>query len=617
MKKSLPISFNSYAVFILAAIVLIILVVLTGFFYPQEMSAYDWLMRTRPVRNASPEIIVIEIADDTLKSLGRWPIPREYHSMLIDALTKSGAAAIVFDVLFSESSPADLSLAQAIQESGRVYVPYAFHLKEHAVEIAGGVSKVIESAVAGIGHINILVDPDGKVRQVPLWIKHAEKNFPSLGLLAAAQRLGVPPEAAGDPQGALWVNYPGPWTKTFRHVSYIDVLKAHVASEQGSQPWLDLGMFKDKVCFIGLTATGTSDFRANPIDSVYPMVGTQASVCDSFLRRDFIVRAAPWARAITGIALFLIALALCVKLAPRAAFFGIAALSALYTAAVWLIFTYKGVFTDLFLPLAVMAVVYTMVLFRKFFLEAQKRRVLEKELEIAESIQRSFLPPELKQFRTLLVRTFLKPAKFVAGDLYDTIRLDDDTLGVFIGDVSGKGVSAALIMAQAISLLRVFAHRLWDPAKVLTEMNNHLSGILQGRFVTGQYIIIHTREGYWEGACAGHMPLILVSGTTADEFLPASGPPLGLVADMSYTSVKRQFSPGERIFMYTDGWTESRDKQGREFGAARLKEILARESGGNLDELLARLKAGHVLFENEAELHDDITAVALEFGRLS
>jgi adenylate cyclase len=606
-------------------LLLIVSLVYSGFFQSQELSAYDWLMRFRLARSPSPQIAIIEISDDTLKGLGRWPIPREFHAVLIRALSESQCRMIIFDILFSEPAKADDLLAKAIRDSGKVYLPSAFLVEEKhrstarfsdSSEILGGVTEVLRSSVKGLGHINVFVDTDGKVRRLPLWVSHAGKFFPALGFLAAVdylgsdRRLNIPL----DNRGNFWINYSGPWTKTFLHFSYLDVLKAYEAKKTGATAQFDLGVFKDKICFIGLTAAGTSDFRATPFDPVYPMVGTQASLCDSVLRRDFIQRPSPFIRSLIAVAIFLLACWVCLMFSPLKAFFLCCGLAAGYTLGAWSVFSFKGIFLDLFLPLASVGLVYGVVLSAKFLEEVQKRKILEKELEIAASIQRSFLPPDLRQLGNVRIRTFLKPAKFVGGDFYDIIAFDEQSFGFFIADVSGKGVSAALIMSQAISLLRVITQSQRDPAQVMYLLNNQLVHILKGRFVTGQFVVVHVKEGFWEGASAGHPPLILFDNAQGilQEVLPSSGPPLGLMGNISYQTVKRSFLPKDKIFMYTDGWTESRDPQGQEFGLSRFKGVIDNNRSQSLDVLLSGLESSHKEFERNSPQFDDLTAVFLE-----
>lgn len=610
---------------IIAAVLCINAAVFSGLFDQQEMFVYDWLMRTRPVQNTHSKVAVIEIADDTLKALGRWPLSRNFHAALIDALTEAGCRMIVFDILLSEPSAADPLLAESMENSGRVYLPMAFQIDKASrrppavsTQILAGVAPALQDAAAGIGHINISVDRDGKVRRIPSMIQYGSDLRPPLGALVASQYLGAAVgdvlKKASDYSGCVWVNFPGPWTKTFSHYSYVDVLRAAAARQKGESPWLDLGVFKDKICFVALTATGTSDFRANPIDPVYPMIGTQASVCDSILRGAFVKRASAIVRAAVDISLAALALAVCSLMAPVAAFGACILAAIVYVAAAWVLFAWQGIFFDVFFPLACTGLIYAVVLLRKFFEEAQKRRLLENELEIAASIQKSFLPPDVRRIRTVDIRAYLKAARYVGGDLYDIIVLDDETFGVFIGDVSGKGVSASLIMAQTISLLRVVSRTSRDPGETLYVLNNQLKPLLNGRFVTGQYIVIHGKEGFWEGACAGHPAAILTKPGTEGvvEVLAASGPPLGLMENIKYETVRQPFTQGERLFMYTDGWTDARSEKGGEFGLEQLKKAVTEVRAVAIDEALSHLEQCHELFAGKGRQFDDLTAVIFE-----
>ncbi|MDD5255144.1 MAG: CHASE2 domain-containing protein [Candidatus Omnitrophica bacterium] len=605
-------------------------------FRTQEMFFYDLLMKTRPAQAADPEIVIIEISDDTLKNLGQWPLSRDFHAALLKVLHESGASLVAFDLLLSEPSESDGILAEAMRISASTVLPYAFKLEKEKdsfrpVEVLGGISQGLRPAVARTGHINVIVDPDGKVRRLPLLLRYQGEVFPSLGLAVAAARLGIMPQEMRfdpgrlslgtrhviplDPTGEFWVNYPGAWSKTFRHYSYFDILKSYTDRQKGIQPQIDLGALKGAVCFVGLTATGTSELRANPFDTAYPMVGVQASACDSILRRAFLRRLSLFPRSLINTGIFLLSIKICLGLAPLAAFFSSCALGLLCAGFAWLVFSLSGVFGDLFLPLATIAFVYVAILLRKFFAEEQKRRILEKELEIAASIQRSFLPADANRLGSIGICSYLEPARFVGGDLYDIISLDEAVFGVFIGDVSGKGVSASLVMAQTISLLRVLARDSRDPAEVLSSLNDQLSAILKDRFVTGQYLVVDTKANTWQGACAGHMPLFCYHKVTdtLTEALAASGPPLGLSGSASYKTYSAVFQPGDKILMYTDGWTEARNRKNQEFGVQRLKEAFWAGRSKAPEGILSELRRRHEGFSEKGRLFDDLTLVILGF----
>lgn len=598
----------------------------------QEMAGFDWLMRSRPSQQVDRRICIIEVADDTLKQLGKWPLPRQYHATLIKALHDAGAQLIVFDILLSEPGAADELLGLSIKEAGNVLLPYAFDLAPRrtgpsveATAILSTIAPDLQPHIADSGHINLFVDADGKIRRLPLSISHGQTTYTYLGAVAAWRVLGAAAqEKAGsvplENRSTLWINYPGTWTQSFRHYSYLDVLKAYAANradpKEKQQSWLDLGTFKDAICFVGLTATGTSDFSATPLEPVYPMTGAVASVCNSILTGRFIVRAAVWLRLAAALAVTAAAVWLCLCLAPLAALAALAGLCGAYLAGCWLLFSGSGVALDLFVPCAASALVFVIVLVRKFFLETRRRAALERELEIASQIQRSFLPPDTQSFGSSRIKALLKPARMVGGDFYDILPLDADTLGIFIGDVCGKGISAALIMAQSISLLRSLAPRFHDPAQLLAAMNNELSRQLKGRFVTGQYLVIHTAAGYWEAACAGHPALLQWRSGEITEKVPASGPPLGIAPAMQYVTVRQEFAAGDTMLLYTDGWTECRNPRRCEFGLQRLQDAFSAATAGRQEPsaVLLELEKEKDRFESGAPMHDDLTAVVVRLG---
>ncbi len=619
--KIKKIKLNFIIIFVVA--VFLVLINYLGFLNQQEMFAYDWLMRTRPKQAVSEDIIIVEIADDTLRGLGKWPLTRNYHAALIKALTSFGVSEIVFDILFSEAAQDDNDGAfeKAIKESGRVYLPTAFWIEKNksnweAKEVLSPVLEKFKAESKGVGHINVVVDKDGKIRKLPLWIKFNDELVPYLGFAVATKRLEYLPKIDLDEKQEVWINFPGHWVSTFAHYSYLDILKAYADNQNGKLPAIDLNVFKNKICFIGLTATGTTDLRPTPIDESYPLLGVQASVCDSVLRGQFIKRLEWWARAVINILFLVLILMVCQRFAPVSAFFVCCLISVSYVFLVWFIFALCGVFTDLVLPVYTIFFVYAGSLLNKFFVEKQKRKLLEKELEIASTIQKSFLPANIENFKYVQIRTYLKPAKFVAGDFYDIIVLDDSTLGVFIGDVSGKGASAALIMAQAISLLRIVAQKNIDPGFVLTELNKMLFKILKGRFVTGQYLVIHTKEGFFQGACAGHNPMLVFQSQekNVSEVLKASGPPLGLMDKIVYTTVKNNLVSGQKFFLYTDGWTEARNKNAEEFGIKRLIDIFQKAGSDDIETVKNKMQQAIENFEVKNEQHDDVTSVFLEIA---
>lgn len=628
---------SRYAVALVAGLI-VILVSWAGLFSHQELFFYDLHLRHRPPVPVRDDILIIEISDDTLKNLGFWPLPRDFHASLVDVLRTLGARRVIFDLILSEPSAYDAALAVAIQRAQSVYLPEAFYLEDRpsvdgwsyaAGPVLGGIAPALAKGLAGRGHINVLVDVDGKVRRAPLYVRSGEQLIPQLGFKVACDALGVDSDhvVVGRRQltvdgrltvpvsgGALWVNYPGRWQETFHHVSYLDVLRAFKAMAEGLTPDFDPATIKDKICLVGLTATGTSDLRANPIEKVYPMVGLQASVLNSVLERRFLVQAAPWVNALLALSVFLLALAAGIRIFPRYAFFASIGIGSVYFVLARLLFVRYGFWIDFFWPLMVVVATYVGCLFYRFLREVHERQLLEKELSIARTIQDNFLPRQIAPLGGVHVTAYMQPAKFVAGDLYDVIALDDRRLGVLIGDVAGKGVPAALIMAQTVSCFRILARGYQSAAQVLVAMNKELTPILQGRFVTAIYLVIDTQNRTFDAACAGHSPMILYRSDErqAREFVMEGGPPLGIVEDVVYRDTPGALKPRDKILLFTDGITEAR-RGAQEYGVERLLGFFRENAEKTGREIVDALTASVVKFQGSLPQHDDLTSVVIDF----
>ena len=169
----------------------------------------------------------------------------------------------------------------------------------------------------------------------------------------------------------------------------------------------------------------------------------------------------------------------------------------------------------------------------------------------------------------------LKPARAVGGDLYDYFPLDDGRLCFLVGDVSDKGVPAALFMVKTMTLMRSEAPRMTDPADILAHVNRELSRDNDGcMFVTLVVAILDPATGTTVVASAGHEFPVVVSPTRSTEFvLIAGGPAMGVDLSAEYTSQEVSLATGDHLLFYTDGITEAFDEDGRQFGDLRLLDV--------------------------------------------
>jgi serine phosphatase RsbU (regulator of sigma subunit)/anti-sigma regulatory factor (Ser/Thr protein kinase) len=243
--------------------------------------------------------------------------------------------------------------------------------------------------------------------------------------------------------------------------------------------------------------------------------------------------------------------------------------------------------------------------------EARTRQRFEQELEVARLIQQNFLPKELPALAGWQVAAYYRPAREVGGDFYDVIPLPDDRVGFVIGDVTDKGVPAALVMAATRSVLRASAQRLVNPGEVLERVNEHLCPDMPEKmFVTCLYGVLEPASGRFRFANAGHdLPYVKTADGSVE--LRARGMPLGLMPGMPYEEKEMVLAPGDSLLLHSDGVVEAHDPEGGMFGFPRLKQAVADYPGGGelIDRVLADLQT-HT--GPDAEQEDDITMVTLQ-----
>ncbi|MDP9494700.1 MAG: SpoIIE family protein phosphatase [Actinomycetota bacterium] len=243
--------------------------------------------------------------------------------------------------------------------------------------------------------------------------------------------------------------------------------------------------------------------------------------------------------------------------------------------------------------------------------EAKERQQVQQEMQVAALIQQTLLPQDLPSISGWGIDAFYRPARAVGGDFYDFIHLDDGRLGVVIGDVTDKGVPAALVMATSRSMLRAAAHNHSAPGAVLSEVNNALvSEIPPAMFVTCLYAIIDTHTGEVVFANAGHnLPYVRSSSGVAE--LRATGMPLGLMVGMEYDEQTHTLAPGDVMVLTSDGITEAHNAEGEMYGFHRLMgQVGVKPRDGDVvSALVGNLEQ---FTGSDAEQEDDITLVVVK-----
>ncbi len=243
--------------------------------------------------------------------------------------------------------------------------------------------------------------------------------------------------------------------------------------------------------------------------------------------------------------------------------------------------------------------------------EALRRERVDQQLEVARLVQRQFLPEAVPDLPCWQIAAFYRPAQTVGGDFYDFIPLPGGQVMVVIGDVTDKGVPAALVMASAHALLRAAAPRLVSPGAVLKTVNDLLWRDTPAHmFVTCLALVLDAASGRVTFANAGHdVPYVRTADGVTE--LRAKGMPLGLMAGMTYEEKAFTFRPGDCALLHSDGLSEAHAVDREMFGFHRVAALVGRGASGQalidlcLTELDAFTGPGH-------EQEDDITLLSLE-----
>lgn len=250
-----------------------------------------------------------------------------------------------------------------------------------------------------------------------------------------------------------------------------------------------------------------------------------------------------------------------------------------------------------------------------FYKESIERERLRQELEIASAIQKSFLPesPTLKK-GNITVSAVNISAKHVGGDLYDFVEPYENKVGIFIGDVSGKGVSAALYMAKITSDFRYISRNAGSPEIVLNSLNSILSNAPRGMFLTAIYIIADAIDGNIRVSVAGHPPFLWLKNGDAMVINIPSGPPLGIMP-LEYPSTTLELGKGDRLILLTDGVFDAKNKNGERIGFENIVKFVKRHENR---ENLVRMIVDYVNdFSKGMERADDLTIVELRYNGLT
>jgi len=249
--------------------------------------------------------------------------------------------------------------------------------------------------------------------------------------------------------------------------------------------------------------------------------------------------------------------------------------------------------------------------------ESIEKERLEKELDVAREIQKKILPDENPKYENLEISTLFVPAFEVGGDYYDFFKVSDSKLGFVIADVSGKGISAAFIMAEVKGIFESLSKTIESPREILINANEILKSTLDNKtFVSAAYGLIDTNEAKMSFARAGHCPALILKNDSAQNLKPL-GIGLGLSNNKHFEDtldeINIDLDDDDTIVLYTDGITEAKNEKLDDFGEKFFIEILLENRNKQLDELTKKVFEEVAMFSHNHSQYDDITLVVLKW----
>lgn len=251
--------------------------------------------------------------------------------------------------------------------------------------------------------------------------------------------------------------------------------------------------------------------------------------------------------------------------------------------------------------------------------ESIEKERMERELDVAREIQKKILPAENPHLKDLSISSVFIPAFEVGGDYYDFFRLDESKLGFVIADVSGKGISAAFIMAEMKGVFGSLSKTIRSPKDILINANQILKKTLDKKvFISAAYGVIDLSKNRLTLSRAGHCPLLLIRDKKIEHLRPAG---IGLGLDFSdnfenqLDEINLELAENDLLVLYTDGITEAKNSEMEDFGEDLFEELLVENSSSDVDEISNKVIKEITLFSKNNSQHDDITLVILKWKK--
>ena len=652
---------------LLVAVVVALLIqgVVTGPLRGLEKRLSDFLFTLRgSFPEPDPRIVLVTIDDQTLYNnpYGTWPWRREHYADIIEKISRHSPATVVLTMVFDQ--PGDLSgdkrLSRVIRSAGNIILTgFLMPDEENPDRDPLYIRAIPEflSGAAGDGFWNAVLDRDGVVRSVPLITRnyYGGSRLYSLALVTVSHYVGlgtegiqikdtsvtishgkagmdtsVPLEPSGE-YNNMTVNFTG-GARQFESIPYHELfsgtgnglgLTGDVLGLTGdvlglTGDGLDL---TDKIVLIGTTLSGEHETYQAPLGGKLAGVELLANAVSTILERRFLRRCSPAIDLSYLLVVSVIGSVLFCLVSPLWSW----AVGLLMGFGLWctaLFMFSRGLVGPLAAPLLSLVVLYLASLAyhytgerRAFRQYRREQDLLERDIELARRIQKRLMPDYPPAMSNLSISARTRPARSLGGDFYDFFMFDEERIGCVIADISGKGVSAALLMNMIRSVFKTVIGTMGEREDVLSVVNHHVSNeeiIQESSFATCIYLVADIRKSSLTFSNAGHSPALLFRDGEPVAELKAHGVPVGILKESTYRSSSVPIHPGDVIVLYTDGFPEAHNVQTEQFGTDRLIEIVAACRDSSPEEILERVFAEVDCFTEGRSQFDDMTMVVFK-----
>ena len=623
-------------------------------------------------RGEVKDVTIVDIDEKSIAKVGQFPWRRDAYSKILKNLNQHNPKAIAFDIVFSEEdkqNPKDL-LLQLQKESNqlidvevsdtnkifvdsiknsKIILPILGEPKDNFVKnnskpklrlLAKGENpknfiykfknkiislEEISNAASGIGSISLIPSIDGVIRNVPVLYNIEDKIWPSLALesvriatgqknlLVKSSKNGIEliktrkNKIPSDQNAVINVKF-----KKFSNDNYISAVD--IMNNDFDQKRIE-----NKIILIGSSAQALFDIVKISNGKTVPGVEIHAHIIDNILKNESIIKNiyTQLAENIIFLILLIFLIFIPMKIKPKFSIIFFVGTIVVINLSSIIIYQFNFYIDFLFSSIAGTLAFMTSLYFR--YLEEnsiaiendKKQSILKKEREIAGEVQKKLFPKNKKIEKYIFAQN--TPAKDVSGDYYDYYQVNDNEIYFILGDVTGKGIKAGILMANAASVFRSLAKMDSSVAKTALYMNNQVKdSSYQAMFITVILGRINLEKKEMEFINMGHEPMMVLDEKFNFEYVKSTLPPMGLmpVKDESFFKTTTMDISNKTILIYTDGVTEGYVDEGKELEVAGLENEIKKLNTTSPETIITH--ATKILTEKGFNLRDDVTALGIK-----